>query len=281
MCCVTSCRGSMSISWSRRKSYSIATLVGDVRPFMFSVACLIDAICSSYGGLFGGALVLGYSLYFFDCVVHVLFLLRSCCSSLLFSSFIFFIRLGPIPASRVWVVSPSTEFSLSCIAPPVSWPFSPSNVISFLFLDLGSSWGFMRCGRSLISFLLSNGLSSSASMAFPVCGSKCAIRSGLEHWGPWAQAFVVEVLYDHIPRHCFGKGWLRSLVWPPPFDSLVIGRWIYGVGYVILFFFGSRWWWGPLAVIWAHVVPVMLVVSFLAPCRDGHTCYMWPVSPHP
>ena len=46
---------------------------------MFIVASLIDAICSSYGGagLFGGAVLMGYSLYFFWFVVRVLFHLRS------------------------------------------------------------------------------------------------------------------------------------------------------------------------------------------------------------
>ena len=56
------------------KASSIAAIVGVVRPFIFSAASLIDAICSSYGGLLDGAVVMGKSLSFFGCVVRVLLL---------------------------------------------------------------------------------------------------------------------------------------------------------------------------------------------------------------
>jgi len=47
---VTCCTSRMSISWRLSNASSIAILMGDVMPFMFKVAILIEAIRSNCGG---------------------------------------------------------------------------------------------------------------------------------------------------------------------------------------------------------------------------------------
>jgi hypothetical protein len=44
ICCVTSCNRSMSSSWSLMNAFSMAICVGEVSPFMLSVAILRESI---------------------------------------------------------------------------------------------------------------------------------------------------------------------------------------------------------------------------------------------
>lgn len=57
-----------------KKSASIATLIGSVRPLMFKVAILIWAIYAGYWGGGGESGVAGHTLSFFNCDAVVQFL---------------------------------------------------------------------------------------------------------------------------------------------------------------------------------------------------------------
>ena len=117
-------------------------LLSVVRPLMFSVAILIEAVVLILRVEFrGAAVVIDYILSFLGCVALILFLLRSCCCSVLLTRFIFFIRLGLISASCACFSSSGAAFSqLRCIGSTVSCLLLRSDFTSVPFMALESSW---------------------------------------------------------------------------------------------------------------------------------------------
>ena len=96
---------------------------------------------------------------FLGCVALVLFLLRSCCWSPLFSSFILFIRLGPFPASSVGIAFPEVSFQpLWCTASLATFPSYVIIVPTCLSSPFCLPGGFTECDLSLKSVILSFGV---------------------------------------------------------------------------------------------------------------------------
>ena len=159
---MTSCNSGMSISWRPINAWSIAILVGDVIPFMFKVAILIEAIRSKCGEEWAMVDDGFYTLSLLGCATLVLLLVRSCCiPAFFFSNFILLFRDRVCPGSSVLVsssgglVAPSARTCV-LVVQPVCISDVCHNFLSGVFFSLRvcmlgsrslSGWPIVKCRK--------------------------------------------------------------------------------------------------------------------------------------
>ena len=174
---MTSCTSRMSVSWSLSNASSLAILVGDVMPFMFKVAILIEAIRLNCGGSGRGDDDGFYALSSLGCATLVLLLVRSRRIPALFSNFIFLFWYGfYLGSSTVWFstggcVAPSAGTASSLSTPSVL----PTSVAIYCLMP--SPCVFACRGRAVCLFGLSSNAAISASTVITSWGSIHVVTS--------------------------------------------------------------------------------------------------------
>ena len=278
---LTSCTSMTSICWRLSNASSIVILVGDVMPFMFKVAVLIEAIRSNCGGeCVWGRRWFPYfvlirlrcsrcnprpfpsysSAFFLQCYLFI----SGWCLSRIILFWVFIRRVGCVVRGH-------------CVL--VVQPVCTSDVVTISCLVHSSPCVFPCRGRAVCLVGLSSNAVTSASTVITSWGSVQVVKSigfASSSWGvrSW---WVGSCCSPPISSGAF-VGFRSSTVGEIPDAWSCDALW--GTTSIRLSTVPCRLW-APLAATWAHVLGVKSDVTIPLPRLLGHAWFICPLSPHP